>query len=431
MSRTNKIQVFEHKVLKIGHRYNDIRFENRHFDALAKLNQYHDNRYFTLLHKAIKFSEYVGVIQVDDLVIEILPKVDNTGGKEGLWQKVLIDMLKATKKLKVQNVGEAKISKQNIHLLDIYFEWYLNEIQDLIRKGLIKKYYLNTENVKALKGKLEFAGHIQQNLIHKERFYTSHQIYDKDHLIHQILNRALSIIENLSKGDYLYSKCKTVQLDFPETSYLTCSAQTFQKIKFNRKNAPYRTAIEIARIIILNYAPNVTSGSEQLLALLFDMNRLWEDYVLIQLKKKLSDSIYQVFGQNTKPFINSNYLKPDIVIQNIHDASDVYIIDTKWKVPGKSTAKNEDLRQLYTYGRFWKAKKVLLLYPGDIKKGMYEFFLTDDYIRLSGSDTAEYSFLEIKHQCKMGSVSIIDENNLGLDQNIGEKILEILELPVS
>ena len=117
-------------------------------------------------------------------------------------------------------------------------------------------------------------------LIHKERFYTTHQIYEKDHLIHQILSYALEIIEDFSKGTYLYSKCKSVQLDFPEVSKCYIDRSTFSKIKYNRKNAPYKTALEIAKFIILQYAPNISSGKEKMLALLFDMNSLWEEYVL-------------------------------------------------------------------------------------------------------------------------------------------------------
>ena len=400
MLKSKRIQVFEHKILKIDREYEGVSFEARHFEALVKLNQFHDNKYFTVLHKAVKFSEYVGVIQIDDIVIEVLPKVDNTEEDESLWQKVLIDMLKATKKLNVQNVGEANISKQNIHLLDIYFEWFLNEVRSLIRQGLIKKYYKQTDNVKALKGKLEFSGHIQKNLIHKERFYTTHQVYDKDHLLHQVLNQALNIIEDLSKGTYLFSKCKTVQLDFPETNYINCTSKTFDKIKYNRKNAPYETAIEIARIIILNYAPNVTSGSERLLALLFDMNVLWEEYMLVKLKEAFKESEYKVLGQRKKKFWNGITIRPDIVISN---KTETFVIDTKWKNNKNNKPSTQDLRQMYVYNDYWDSLKSLLLYPAN--KTQFGGFI---------------DFEEKDQQCALGKLNILKGNKL--DPQIGDNI---------
>ena len=181
--KNKPIQVFEHQFLPLGGAFN-----KGHLESFSKLNALHDDCYFDLRYNGLKFKNYVVVIQVDGLTIEILPKIDSHNEDKDLWQGVLIDMLKATKKLKVQKVGQANVSRQNIHLLDIYFEWFLREVELLIHQGLIKQYYNETSNVKALKGKLEFAGHIQKNLVHKERFYTTHQVYEKDHLIHQILD---------------------------------------------------------------------------------------------------------------------------------------------------------------------------------------------------------------------------------------------------
>ncbi|WP_417558595.1 McrC family protein, partial [Mesoflavibacter zeaxanthinifaciens] len=366
------IQVFEHQTLNYGGVYKNVPFTKKHFDALAKLNELHDNKYFTLLHKGLKFSHYVGVVQIDDLTIEILPKADysmTSVGKEGIWRDVLIDMLRITRKLKVNQVGQANVNKQNIHLLDIYFEWFLREVELLQRQGLVKKYYKETKNVSALKGKLEFAGHISKNLIHKERFYTTHQIYDKDHQLHQILNLALCIIEQVSKGSYLYPKCKSVQLDFPEVSSINCNASTFEKIKLNRKTRPYETAIEIARLIILNYAPNISSGSERMLALLFDMNSLWEEYILVQLKKACIHKPYEILGQQSKSFWGGMTIRPDILIKQ-GDTTKI-VIDTKWKRMDGNKPSTNDLRQMYVYNDHWASNCSILLYPGVKQEKIY------------------------------------------------------------
>jgi len=403
MLKQNVIQVFEHSFLAI-----EGKFEQRHFVALSKLNALHNYKYFDLKHNGIVFKQYVGVIQVDGLTIEILPKIDNDGKSEAVWQKALINMLRVTRKLKVQQVGEADVNKQQIHLLDIYFEWLLNEVQLLLHQGLIKQYYKETSNVKALKGKLEFAGHINKNLVHKERFYTTHQVYDKDHLVHQILYKALDIVEKCSKGNYLYSKCKTVQLDFPEVKSINVNEATFTKVPKNRKTAPYETALAIARLIILNYAPNVSSGNERMLALLFDMNSLWEEYVLIRLKQAAPKEV-TIYGQESKTFWKTISIRPDIVIEK---GSQKYIIDTKWKNIDYSEPSTNDLRQMYVYNDYWKSDKAMLLYPSN----------TTSMI----NDDSFVSFEKIEHKkdyhaCALGKISIFEENKL--DENIGVKIL--------
>jgi len=402
--QTKIIRVFEHQTLSYGKEYKGVAFTQKHFESLAKLNMLHDNKYFTLVHKGIKFSQYVGVVQIDTLTIEILPKADQASGNANVWRNVLVEMLRSTRKLRVNQVGQADVNKQNIHLLDIYFDWFLREVETLIRQGLIKKYYKETKNVTALKGKLEFAGHISKNLIHKERFYTTHQIYDKDHQVHQILNLALLIIEQLSKGSYLYPKCKRVQLDFPEVSSIKCTATTFDKFKLNRKSQAYEKALEIARLIILNYAPNISSGSERMLALLFDMNNLWEEYVLVQLKKACLNTSYQVEGQQSTNFWDSMSLRPDIVIKQ-NDETQI-VIDTKWKQIEGNKPSTHDLRQMFVYNDYWKSTKAILLYPAS-GKSQTPFFML---------------FADRNQACGIGKLNILKEGKL--KTSIGVEIIE-------
>lgn len=406
----SKIQVFEHSFLPIG----VGGFEQRHFEALSKLNALHNYQYFDLKHNGVVFKQFVGVIQVEGLTIEILPKIDRyeyeNEDNKIKWQKVLIEMLRVTRKLKIQQVGQAQVSRQSIHLLDIYFEWFLSEVQLLIHQGLIKQYYKQIGNVKALKGKLEFAGHINKNLVHKERFYTTHQVYEKDHLIHQILGQALNIIEHLSKGSYLYSQCKTVQLDFPEVKTIKANENTFSKIPKSRKTAPYETALSIARLIILNYAPNISSGSEKMLALLFDMNSLWEEYVLIKLKQaaqKKHKSI-EVYGQDSKAFWKGITIRPDIVLKKNDEV--VLIIDTKWKNIDQSQPSTHDLRQMYVYNEYWNSTKSMLLYPSQYNDLKSESFILFD---------------ENAHSCSIGKITLINETG-NLDLDIAERILDLI-----
>lgn len=405
--RTKRIQVFEHAILFIDEVYNEVKFEEHHYVALSKLNVLHNDKYFEIRHNGIKFNQFVGVIQVDGLTIEILPKIDNDDADENVWQKVLIEMLRVTRKLKVQKVGEANVNKQNIHLLDIYFEWFLNEVQTLIHQGLIKQYYKETSNVKALKGKLEFAGHISKNLVHKERFYTTHQVYDKDHLIHQIIYKALDIVERCSKGSYLYSKCKTVQLDFPEVKTILVTEVTFSKIPKTRKTAPYETAMKISKFIILNFAPNISNGSENMLALLFDMNSLWEEYILARLKQ--SEKEVTIYGQQSTTFWNGISIRPDIVIES---GTKKFIIDTKWKNITYSQPSTHDLRQMYVYNDYWNSTKAMLLYPAIETE--FEGFVPFEQNNLRND----------QHECGLGKISIFETGEDSLNDKIGDEIIE-------
>ena len=397
LSKLN-IQVFEHETLRIGQKG----FEETHWTALMKLNDLHNGKYFRSEHKAIKFSSYVGVIQVDNATIEILPKVDKSEDTD--WRSVLIAMMKACKKLNTKSHSDANLSRQNLNLLDLYFDMYLNEVNQLMRKGLIKQYRKESKNVKALKGKLEFANHLRDNLIHKERFYTNHQVYDKDHLIHQILAKAIGVIKAQSKGSFVYDKCLRTELSFPEVSNISVNYSLFDKLSLNRKTQPYEKALDIARLILLNYSPDIKGGKEKMLAILFDMNTLWEEYVLRMLQRaaKAHDGM-KVTGQAKKRFWETRTIRPDIVIEFKDETT---IIDTKWKRSTNNKASIEDLRQMYVYNKYWGAKKSMLLYPkGDLEK---ENVIGTYYTDVDNEKDPENS-------CEIGYLNVIKEGKLSED----------------
>ena len=97
------------------------------------------------------------------------------------------------------------------------------------------------------------------------------------------------------------------------------------------------------------------------------------------------------------------------------------ILYIKWKRPQKSSASVSDLRQMYTYCRFWDAQRAVLLYPGESSENKFKSYQTDDY---SIHRTEEPK--EMNHQCKMGFVSVLDpESNLRKD--IATDILKLLD----
>jgi len=396
MSNQKFIQVFEHQKL----RYDDSgKFGKHHFDAIVKFNELHQNKYFTIIHKGIRFGSYVGVIQVGGLTIEILPKADNNENVDkNLWQNVLLNMLKVCKKIQVESISETQLKKRYHSILDVYFELYLNEIERLVKKGLIKKYRKNQSNQNALKGKLLFLQNIQQNLVHKERFYCEHQVYDKNHLLHQILYKGLLILKNFV-NDTLKDKLNRLLFEFQDFENINIQKKHFDQIIFDRKNHDYQKAIEIAKIIILNYSPGLNYGNENLLTLMFDMNALWEEYIFRILQKHKTDEM-EVSFQNSDKFWENKRIRPDIVLKT---KEEIFVIDTKWKIVESNNPSDDDLKQMFVYNLHWKAEKTLLLYPK---------------INQTDSDFGRFHYDDLGKKCKLGFVNIIENNYTMIKGNL-------------
>ena len=287
---------------------------------------------------------------------------------------------------------------------------YLAEIERLVNKGLIKRYQKNQSNQNALKGKLLFAKNIQQNLVHRERFYCEHQVYDRNHLLHQILYKGLQILKTFV-NDALKDRLNRLLFEFQEIENIEISEKHFRKIVFDRKNSDYQKAFDIAKIIILNYSPSLNYGSENLLTLLFDMNALWEEYIFRILQKHKKDE-GKVSRQDSKKFWKNKCIRPDIILQI---EQKTFVIDTKWKIIETNNPSDEDLKQMFVYNLHWDAEKALLLYP---KTGQ-----TD-----SGFEEFHYDKLDSKKKCKTGFVDITEGGSIKSSEKIAEEIFSKLEL---
>lgn len=382
MSSPKSLTFYEHET----YRFSDSEDDMNIFKALDKFQGSKGVPFYKLVHKGVKFNEFVGVLQIGNHLIEVLPKADRQISQQdqdendevavrNSWRKLLIDMLKAVGVFDIKTSSSSSLKLNPNSLLELYYEIFLNEIEALIHRGLIKKYKKTEGNLTSLKGNIHFSKNIQQNLVHQERFYTKHTTYNVNHVFHQILFQAIELIRKLNRNVNLSSKITSVLMSFPDVSTIKVSEATFNKLVYNRNNEQYRNAISIARLLLLNYHPDVSRGSENVLAIMFDMNVLWEKFVVSSLRKSfyINNLNYDVTAQLSTDFwisldsSRSRTIRPDISITN-NDKIDekLLIIDTKWKNIKKDGDVSMDiLRQMYVYHEYFDADKVAIVFPGE------------------------------------------------------------------
>jgi 5-methylcytosine-specific restriction enzyme subunit McrC len=364
------ITVFEHQAIRVNQIIDGVKFDEPKLKALQKYYGEKGVPYFSLIHNGVKFNEFVGVIQVDNTVIEVLPKADNRfagSDEKNHWRDILIDMIFAVGVFDIHAPSSSSLKIKSNSILDLYFELFINETEYLLHSGLVKQYRKREGNVTALKGNLKFAQHIQQNLTHQERFYVSHTTYDYEHKMHIILYKTIRLLTQINTNAALHSRLGALMLNFPEMPDMNVSESTFSKLVFDRKTQRYKKAIEIARLILLQYHPDVSRGRNYVLALMFDMNKLWEQFVYISLRKHKANDV-TITAQTSKYFWKpqSGYrskIRPDIVVNK--DKENCMVLDTKWKNLKGYNPSSDDLRQMYVYHEYYDANKVALVYPGE------------------------------------------------------------------
>jgi 5-methylcytosine-specific restriction enzyme subunit McrC len=363
MRRTRKsISVFEHDRLKA---------QGDNIPLVEALSLHHGSgdrvSYYGLGHKMICFNQFVGVLQVGSHTIQVLPKVDGVHeGDQESWSQILIQMLHTVYGLEIRNTELAQLGYHQGTILDVYIEIFVRETETILRQGLVKSYRTTEGNRATLKGKLMFAQQIKYNLVHAEQFYVQHTTYDRDNLFNRILHTTLMLIQTISRNTAISGRIARLLLDFPELFSVKATEELFDRLKWNRKTERYRKAINLAKMLLLNYYPDVVLGRKDVMALMFDMNKLWERYVFEMLRRNTPEG-WEVKCKRRKALWKPDSgkqktLEPDIVAFQ-RATNRIVILDTKWKVPRPLSPSDQDIRQLFAYCQVWGAEKGYLLYP--------------------------------------------------------------------
>jgi 5-methylcytosine-specific restriction enzyme subunit McrC len=363
------ITVYEHNAIRLNEEIDGIKFDEA---ALKSLQNYYGEYgvpYFSLIHNGIRFNQHVGVIQVGNLVIEVLPKADNSfagANEKKQWRNILIDMIFAVGLFKIHAPSSTLLKFKTNSILDLYFELFINEVEYLLHHGLVKQYRKSEGNVRALKGSLLFSKHVQQNLTHQERFYVRFTTYDIEHKLHFILYRTIKLLKQINTNSALQSRIEVLLLHFPEMPEINVTEATFNQLVFIRKTQSYKKAIDISKLLLLHYHPDINKGKNNVLALMFDMNKLWERFVFMSLRKHKQTNI-TITAQTSKFFWRPEIgyrseIRPDIIINK--DKDDCVVLDTKWKNLKGYNPSLGDLRQMFVYHEYYNAKRVALIYPG-------------------------------------------------------------------
>ncbi|WPQ63406.1 hypothetical protein SIO70_00830 [Chitinophaga sancti] len=437
MANKNIIRVAEYEKLYYD---NDKPFKKKHWEALCLYHARNEIEHFQIIDRGIRFINYVGGLQAGELTIEILPKTDrhlttaancniqhlenDDANARANWHEVLLSMLKECRFLQVHHSDKANLNLRSNSILDIYIQLFLEQTEKILHEGLTKQYRKEEGNRLAMKGQLLFSKNISQNLVHQERFYVRHTVYNVQNKYNQLLYMTLLLISKLCNDSLIIDKAHRLLLHFPEMATSKVTEQTFSSLAFDRKTERYKEALLISKLLLLNYRPGINGGSEQVIAILFDMNMLWEEFIYHRIQKAAAGYAHmRVYRQSKKDFWYHNEyrsykkVKPDIVVEM---GEEIYILDTKWKVVDGDMPGDDDLKQLFVYNLLWNARQSFLVYPGSFNKveGSYVHFPLSAGEKRQGDDFYSH--------CGLVFVNPVAEGG-GLSGRIGEELLGVLK----
>ena len=373
-----------------------------------------DPEFFKVYKDYIIPQNFIGSINIGDISIEIFPKIplikketNNENEKETNNENEkerFLEILKYVETFNENIFENLEIGNQDMPILEIFISNFINEVEKILKKGLVYSYINKSENIYYFKGKLDLTNHIKYNII-ENKFFMNFDEFSVSSIENCLIKLALEKIKNISSD--MENKAKIYQLlvhfDDIQTSGMI-PAHLFRKILIDRKNGFYKKSLDLAKFFLLDESPYSIffNDKREVTGVFFPMETIYESYIATKLREiineknsnefsiKIQDESHRVFNECSMVYKEKmNYreenitffkLEPDIVVEK---EKEVIILDTKWKEL-KSSKENEiiynfgiskeDIYQMITYIHVYNSKiknednnkfcnKAYLVYP--------------------------------------------------------------------
>lgn len=328
--------------------------------------------------RAVQVTSFVGVIRAPDgFQIEVLPKVGKSiGGGDAQARRLLIEMLRCLGGFRHVQTDSAKLVATRMPLLEVFIGEFLRAVEHIVKRGLRSDYRLRQDNIFALRGKLQMAMHLRQNLCRRERFFAEFDEFStnrpENRLLHAALRRALSWTAAQAHQQLARELCFV----FAEVPQSERPAVDFSRIRLDRGMGHYADALAWARLILEEESPLTGAGGHRAPSLLFPMEAVFEAYVAKHLARQLVHPFTlrtQARSFSLVRHLEQDWfrLKPDLLVQDA--AKNRLVLDTKWKLIDDRRATGADkygldqgdFYQLHAYGQSYLDGQgdVVLIYP--------------------------------------------------------------------
>ncbi len=347
----------------------------------------------------IQAQQWVGVIQIPGLQVEILPKIeaataeadaakDKSGA--GLPRGNLLYMLSFAGDLPIRHRDVARIATSNAPLGDILISLFASALREELLRGHERHYRSYEENLRYFKGKMRVGDHIIRNAAHRERFYCRYDEFTPDTDLNRIFKAACRILLTVAQRLPTQDALRHCLLLLDDVRDIVIGPDQLERIVFHRQNERFRDLFEFCRLIFSQQAPSGHSGGAPCFSLLFDMNKVFERFIAEFLRRRVIPGnpgctidlqarrdrrhLFQDSTDNTKQILK---LKPDILIKHRDDENleRNLVIDTKWKKLTMSAGgavhagiDDGDLYQCHAYANRYGCRHSILLYPSVHRK---------------------------------------------------------------
>jgi 5-methylcytosine-specific restriction enzyme subunit McrC len=348
------------------------------FDELCRLSAGFKTNGASLLHledrRWLRLDNFVGIVETPcGTLLEILPK-HTEASNEAASRALLIKMLKMALDLPVRTTDKTDIQTFRHPLLEWVMKEFVLALDHLLKRGLRFDYRRVEEEQRYLRGRLDMNKQLRQPPGRAHIFNIRHDLFLADRPENRLLKSALMRVCGLTQQPDTWRLSHELAGLLAEVPHSRNIAADFRQWRNDRLMAHYQPVRPWCELVLGQHMPLAMRGKTHGISLLFPMEKLFERYVEVKLRKQLPAS-YSLKAQAASQSLCTHQdkslfqLRPDLLIQ-CHQET-VLVLDTKWKLLSAADTENKyclsqsDFYQMFAYGHRYLSGEgdMILIYP--------------------------------------------------------------------
>ena len=237
--------------------------------------------------------QYVGVVEVDDVAIEIYPKLDSAliaaNETQPLLPAVRVDsvmrnllwMLEVAEHRDLVETATAHVEEAPTSFFDLFAYLLGKNLLPELESGVAHAYVNFEDDLRTVRGRIDLVEQVTNNWNRFDRVFCGWDEFTPDISINRLFKSACRFLAervNYREAARLLVDCEALLGDVEHVSPST-ALRDVANLRFDRSLDRFNTAFDLARRLLAGIGHNLGVGSANTFVFLVDMNQLFESYV--------------------------------------------------------------------------------------------------------------------------------------------------------
>lgn len=317
----------------------------------------------------VKVSQYVGILVAPTIRLEILPKIDELG--LGETRRALIQMLALANDIPIYDGDITGHDYQDKDLLELLIGLFAIRLQRVVRSGLSRSYKACSRDILSLRGKMNVTRQFTKLAASPQTLACHFEEFTADIPLNRLLLCTGTLLRQQSRHPGTQRLLSELSTHFADVELISPAEALSSQLTFDRANKQWKALADLARLLLSSIYQTAHTGQRDGIALLFDMNLLFECYVAAVAKRTLTPLGYTVRAQGPRRSLARNesdqlifHTIPDVHLER---GEEVIVVDTKWKRVDPSRrdfdVSQSDAYQMFGYAQRYGSRATILLFP--------------------------------------------------------------------